>query len=611
MARPRLSAEEKAKRGTLRHHREREYFGLAAVGELATVPPVPKALVKARDYVGIARAYARDVAEGRIVACKWVKLAVTRQLRDWGRPEGWAYAWDDDEAVAACHFVESCPHVEGRWSSPLIVLEPCQVFLVAALFGWRHRADRTRRRFTTFYFEVARKAAKSTLCAALALYHLLRENEPGASVVCGATTGSQARVVFGIMQKMIRRSSWLKSQGLEAYSNAIVAPDGTAKPVNSKASTLDGLNPSCIVLDEAHAQDFELHDVLKSAQGSRPNPLLLCPTTAGYDLLSVGYALRGQLVKVLEGIFEADHLLGAIYTLDEGDDWRDPRVWIKANPMLGVSPRLDGVRQYCADAQQAPGLEGEFKVKVCCLWAQAASAWLSITAWDRCADAALRIEDFEGKPCWIGADLASIDDLAALVYLFDLPGDLLAAFLRCYLPEGVIDERARAVPAYRQWMEAEPPLLIPTEGSMIDYDRIEADLRADCKRFAVKRIVFDQFGSTQIAGSLSNDGLPAIVEWKSTRTFTPPARELEGRVKHARMRHDGNTLFRWAASNVVVQRRVDGTILPKKESAESPNKIDPIDALLQAMIGRGIGTPKPKEYTMRILGGAKAAEAAK
>ncbi len=83
--------------------------------------------------------------------------------------------------------------------------------------------------------------------------------------------------------------------------------------------------------------------MLKSAQGARPNPLLLCPTTAGYDLLSVGYALRGQLTKVLEQIYDADHLLGVIYTLDDEDDWRDPRVWIKANPMIGISPKLDYV----------------------------------------------------------------------------------------------------------------------------------------------------------------------------------------------------------------------------------------------------------------------------
>ena len=113
-------------------------------------------------------------------------------------------------------------------------------------------------------------------------------------------------------------------------------------------------------------------------------------------------------------MFEADHLFGLIYTLDEGDDWRDERVWIKANPMIGITPKLDWVRKYCADAQQTPGMEGEFRVKVCTQWMQSASAWLSLTQWDACADPTLRLDDFKGQPCWMGADLAQLDDLAAV-----------------------------------------------------------------------------------------------------------------------------------------------------------------------------------------------------
>src|SRR5262249_37395469 len=133
-------------------------------------------------------------------------------------------------------------------------------------------------------------------------------------------------------------------QGLLAMANAIITPTANMKPIAARSSVQDGLNPSCIVLDESHAQTFSLHDVLKSAQGARVNPLLLCPTTAGYDMLSVGYALRTTVTKVLQQVIDADHLLGVIYTLDEGDDWRDPRVWVKANPMLGITPRLEWVR---------------------------------------------------------------------------------------------------------------------------------------------------------------------------------------------------------------------------------------------------------------------------
>lgn len=599
--RPRLPDAEKLRRGTLKPSRvsaniTRDNGRIGA--SLPTEHP---------DYIAIARGYAADVLAGKIVACKWVRLACARQQRDLQRAASdptWPYFWSDEHAIEACDFIEHLPHVEGRWTTDTIRLEPAQVFTVACLFGWRHRADPTRRRFTQLYDEMGRKNAKTTLAVAMATFHLVREREPGASVVYGATTGQQSRIAFSIQQRMVRRSAWLRDQGVEALANAIITSDGTAKPINAKASTQDGLNPSCIVLDESHAQTFELHDVLRSAQGARQNPLILAPTTAGYDLLSVGYALRTQLTKVLEGIYEADHLFGLIYTLDEGDDWRDPRVWIKSNPLLGVTPSVDWVQRYCTDAQQTPGLEGEFRVKVCSQWMQGSSAWLSMARWDACADPKMTLADFEGQPCWIGADLAQLDDLAAVALLFEV-GDTLCGFVQFYLPAHVVDERAKAVPAYRQWAAA--GILTLTEGPMIDYSVIEADIRAHCKRFKVQAIVFDQFGSAHISSLLAADGLPAVVEPKNAKTFTPPARELEARVTHGRFRHDGNPCLKWNASNAVVSRRIDDSLLPKKDSPESPNKIDGIDALLEAIAAK-LRAPAPvavREPFLLFVGGRR------
>jgi phage terminase large subunit-like protein len=559
----------------------------------------------AREYLAIAEGYAAGVLSGAIVACRWVRLAVERQQRDRRRAQQdatWPFVWSDAHALDACTFLEQLPHVEGQWGTPTLQLEPVQVFIVTCLFGWRQRAQLAWRRFTNLYLEFGRKGAKSTLMAGLLLYHVLREDEPGAQGVCGATTGSQARIVFTIAQKMVRRSAWLRAQGLQAFANAIFTADATIKPINAKASTQDGLNPSCIVLDEAHAQSFALHDVLKSSQGARRNPLLACPTTAGYDLLSIGYALRTTVTKVLEGVIEADHLLGLIYTLDDGDDWRNAAVWIKANPMIGVTPSVDWVRRYCADAQMTPGLEAEFRVKVCSEWLNAAATWLSLAAWDRCADPTLTLDAFKGQACWIGGDLAQLDDLAAVALLFERDG-LLHGFVRLYLPELVVLERARAVPEYRLW--AESGVLTLTSGNMIDHNRIERDVRGFCERFAVRDICFDQFGSLQLIAALANDGLPARIEAKNAKTVTPPARELETRVKHTKFRHDGNSCLRWQASNVVVSRRIDDSILPKKDHPESPHKIDAMDALLSAIGGwlRAPAAP-PKQYQLLVVGGA-------
>lgn len=189
-------------------------------------------------------------------------------------------------------------------------------------------------------------------------------------MICGASTGSQARIVFGIMQKMVRRSAWLRGLGLQAYANAVThaASGGSAKPINAKSSTQDGLNPSFISLDESHAQSFELRDVLVSAMGARPDAAIWCPTTAGYDLTSVGFALRSTAIKILDGVIESDHTFVVLYELDEGDDWHDERVWAKSCPMLGITPSLEYVRKYRDDALATPGMAGEFETKICSRW---------------------------------------------------------------------------------------------------------------------------------------------------------------------------------------------------------------------------------------------------
>jgi phage terminase large subunit-like protein len=511
-------------------------------------------------------------------------LACERQDRDLKRRDAtWPYLWSDKHAIDICQFAETLPHIEGTWNSRTIQLEPWQIFVLTTLFGWRRRDG--GRRFNTAYLEVARKAAKSVLASIVGLYGLHREGEVGAQIKTAATTGKQSRIIFDVCRKMVQQTPALQEAGLRVFANSVTfeANGSSLQPINSKSSTQDGLSPHCSIIDELHAhKDRGLFDVLKSARGARKNPLSFYVTTAGYNLLGVAYEQRTFVTKFLQRVFDADHYFGIIYTLDEADDPYDQRVWSKSNPMLGVTPQLEEMQQYAAEARQSPDSEGEFKTKRLNLWLNSASSWLSMSAWDQCAESSLKLEDFVGQPCWIGADLAQLDDLAAVALVFKR-GDALVTFVRCYLPELVVQERARAVPAYREW--ANTGLLTLTSGNMIDYAAIDADIRGWCQQFDVQDVCFDQYGSVQITGNLAADGLPARVEAKSAKTFTAPARELEARVTHGRFRHDGNSCLKWQASNVVVSRRIDDSILPKKESPESAGKIDAIDALLLAIGG--------------------------
>jgi len=178
----------------------------------------------ARDYSGIAELYAWDVVKGRIVACKWVKLACQRHLSDLKRAKSdkaWGYYFDRWHGNDVCDFIEKLPHVEGQWKTATLFLEPAQVFILATVFGWRRTEDGGRR-FSDVYIEMARKGAKSTLTAGVGLYCLCCENEVGPQVIVGATTGDQAQKVFKPMLGMVRRSPDLQEAfAVRAWARSI------------------------------------------------------------------------------------------------------------------------------------------------------------------------------------------------------------------------------------------------------------------------------------------------------------------------------------------------------------------------------------------------------
>lgn len=548
-----------------------------------------------RDYAAIAHDFARAAIKDKKRFGKWVRLAAQRHLDDLKRAKkkDWPYKFDTWHAADVCGFIEKLPHVEGVWDSPTLVLEPWQIFCFAMIFGWRRKSDGLRR-FNTVYLEVARKNGKSPIASAVALYCLTCEGENGPQVKTAATTGDQARIVFDVAKKMVQRTPDLaEAFDLEVLANSIACHmnGGSVKPINAKASTQDGLNPHCAIIDELHAHaDRSLFDVLRSARGARRNPLSFYITTAGKHLESVCFEQRGLVCKVLEGALDLDHYFGIIFTIDEDDDPYDEAVWQKANPNLGVSVQLDELRQYAREAQTSPDSEGEFKTKRLNVWLNAATNWLSLAAWDACADPDLTLEDdrFATAPAGIGVDLADKDDIAAVGIDFLLPNEdgeqVLYMFSRFYLPRDIVRRRVDAGYAhYGTWARA--GLLTLTDGDWIDHRVIEDDIRGLCERFNVQGVAFDQYGGAQtMASRLVDQGINAGILAKNAKNFTDPAKEIEARVANGRLlRHDGNPVLRWMASNVVVDRRIDGSILPKKESANSMNKIDGIDAHCMAI----------------------------
>jgi phage terminase large subunit-like protein len=576
-----------------------------------------------RNYAEIALQYAKAAAADKAQKrhCKWVRLAAKRHLDDLKRSKtaAFGYVFDPWHANDVCDVIEKLPHIEGNWCKcphaedgihldrcGKIDLEPAQIFILTTVFGWRRKKTGLRR-FTMVYEEVARKNAKSTKTAGVSLYCLACENEVGPQVLTVATTFDQAKKVFHPAKRMVEKTPDLQEAfALIAWAKSIESKDngGYMQPLHAKSKSQDGHNPHLVTLDEFHAhKDRGLFNVMRSAFGARKQPLMWIITTAGSDINGPCYEERTFATKVLEGTVVADHYFVIIFTLDRaedygdgrkvGDDPFDERFWCKANPLLGAAVQLDELRQYAIEAKSNPAAEGEFKTKRLNIWIGALSAWLNVTQWNLCADPSLTLDDFAGLDCYIGADLSNVDDLSALVLAaIDAEGRLLVKPW-FYVPEARLASQDTSVKQitelYQRWVK--DGHLTPTPGDFIDHNVIEAKIREIKAKLAARKATFDQWNSGLAMASRLNDDFgeadnPFGVQMaKNAKNCTDPAKAIEARVKSgpARLRHDGNPVMAWMVGNAVVDRRTDGSLLPKKETANSPNKIDGVDAMLNAI----------------------------
>lgn len=552
-----------------------------------------------RDYVQIAIDYAQAAVDdkNRKRFGKWVRLAAKRFLSDLKRAKkkDCPFIFDAWHAVDACDFIEKLPHVEGTWDTETVIMHPSHILFVVQLFGFRNR-DGTRR-FTTALFAVARKNAKSFLCSAVLLYCLCCENENGPQVISAATTGSQARIVFNVAKRMVEKTADLREAfTLEPFANAIARYEvgGTFKPINAKASTQDGLNPSHCGIDEIHAhKNHDLLNVLKSAAGARRNPLFLYTTTEGYESPGPWGEIRHFAKQLLEGIVEADHFLALYFAVDdedksegiEADDDFDESKWIKANPLMEVNPLLlKEIRKEAIEAKSMPGRHAEFKIKRLNRPSAAAGGWVNLVKWKACKGA-VDLEWLRQYPCWGGLDLASTRDLTSFRLVWLVDGVWYTHGWR-FVPSAAVHGRTeRGLVPYQAWVQS--GVLIESGLEVTDYDEVERCILDAKERFNIQMIGFDSWNAKQLVQKLQAAEVPMQEFIQGPKSYHPAMQALELAYVAGNFCHGNDPVLNWCASNLIARTDANMNTAPDKKKA--PEKIDDIVALLMG-IGVMLGT---------------------
>lgn len=529
--------------------------------------------------------YALSVITGEKLANRLERKACERYFRDLEKQETkWPYKFDPEKAERTMFAVQLFSHYKGPLAGTKLSLEGWQAFIYMNVYGWVKKVN-GKRRFKRSYTEVPRGNGKSTMTSPACLYMAFMDGESGAEVYSAATTRDQARIVFRDAQFMARKEpKFLARFGVEVHAHNIsqLATGSKFEPLSADGDSLDGLNIHFAAIDELHAhKSRDVHDVLETGMGKREQPVMWMITTAGSNLAGICMEVRTYCVKVLDEVADDDSVFAIIFTIDEGDDWKDPKTWEKANPNYGISVMPEHIEALAKKAMATPSAVNGFLTKHLNVWVNSDSPWLNMDHWNACADRTLKLEDFEGQECYDGLDLASKTDIAAKMRVFprlnEADGKMhYYLFGEYYLPEFAVLNSNNS--QYEGW-EREG-LLTVTPGEVTDFNLIEEGIKEDRDQYDLRDVAFDPWNATQLAQNLVEEGIEMIEFRMTVQNISEPMKEFEGLVRSGRIHHDGNPVLTWMMSNVVCHEDVKGNVFPRKQTKDAK-----IDGAVAAIMG--------------------------
>ena len=516
-----------------------------------------------------------------------VEVAMIRKLKHYKPTRFMAKDsyYDKDAADHAVCFIEKfCRHTKGTWDGEPFELIDWQEQIIRDIFGVLK--PNGYRQFNTAYIEIPKKQGKSELAAAVALYLLCADFEPGAEVYGCAADRNQAQIVFDVALAMVKRCPTLeKKMNIKASQKEMeYIPTGSKyKALSADVANKHGFNIHGVIFDELHTQpNRKLFDVMTKGSGdARMQPLYFLITTAGDDPNSICYEQHQKAKDILEGRKFDPTFYPVIYGADEGDDWTDPNVWKKANPSLGITVGIDKVKAACEQAKQNPAEENSFRQLRLNQWVKQAVRWMPMEKWDAC-NLPISEEMLEGRVCYGGLDLSSTTDLTAFCLVFPPEDDEEPYYVLPYfwIPEESLELRVKRdhVP-YDLWERQ--GYIKTTEGNVIHYGFIEKFIESLGERFNIREIAFDRWGATQCVQNLEGMGFTVVPMGQGFASMSPPTKELMTLTLQRRIAHGGHPVLRWNMDNICIRTDPAGNI--KADKSKSTEKIDGAIAMIMAL----------------------------
>lgn len=520
---------------------------------------------------------------------------------------------------AQAFFEEILVHTKGRYARRRFILAPWQRDeIVRPVFGevvWSTEHGEYVRRYLVVWIELARKNGKTELLAGIMLYLLVADGEESAEIYGCARDRDQASLAFDVASRMVQLSPLLcKLLVIRAHLKRIIYPARNSfyQVIAADAAGALGSNPSGVAADEILAwRDRSMWDAQRTGMGSgaRRQPLMVAATTAGNDPAGFAAAMHAEMQKVADDPSRTPHVLVFMRNTPAGADPFDEANWPFANPALDDFLSRTAMRAEALEARNDPAAENGFRQFRLNQWVNQATRWMPMHLYrDTSGELWLKPgwarEKLKGRVAWAGFDLAAKMDLCAWCLIFPAgDGEALDVLWRFWVPEAALalldkhnDGRVSRWVS-EGWIRA-------TDGEVIDYDTLYADVAIDAADFRIAGGDCDKWSMFPVIQEIAKR--TGLREEKSLFTrqntyldMTPGMVALMGLIKEKRFHHHGNPVATWCFDNVEVSHARDNPDLvrPVKPQRNATGKR--IDAVPAAALAVGAWTVRGRNVQTR------------
>ncbi len=439
-----------------------------------------------------------------------------------------------------------------------------------------------RRQVRTVFALLPRGARKTTLGAGLALLHTAGwERKPSGQAMVAASAEEDAAISYEEAVAIIKETDWLGENRFRLNESTFVLEHKLSgakfKALASGGKGKLGKTPQFVLADELIAWEGDRSrktwQALRTGMNKAKGALLVIITQAGRGQENLAFDLLGYARKVQSGEIEDPSFLPILFETDpsekskwdgddvrEFDDWEDERLWHFMNPGLEFGyPDIDGLRDYAREGRERPTERDAFRQFHLNTWLDySASPFVSMSIYDE-GRGEIDLDRFESEqtPCYLGVDLSSTSDLTAVVAAWGDRESGYAVHPWFFLPKDNIHRKAGQDGVnYSAWEEQ--GLITLTDGNVVDFHAVEAEIEEICARFNVREIAFDPHLARNSLNNLQDKGLPVVEFRQGWVSMSPAINELERAILARQFQHGGHPILRWHFDNIAVRTDTAG-----------------------------------------------------